>query len=54
MIGANATVLAGVTVGDGATISAHSLVNHDVSPASFVGGVPAREISADRRKLQKI
>ncbi|MCW3490629.1 acyltransferase [Dethiobacter alkaliphilus] len=44
MIGANTTVLAGVTVGDEATVSAHSLVNHDVLPATFVGGVPAKEI----------
>ncbi len=44
MIGANSTVLAGVKIGDGATISACSLVNRDVAPGAFVGGVPAREI----------
>jgi acetyltransferase-like isoleucine patch superfamily enzyme len=44
MIGANSTVLAGVEIGDGATVSACSLVNKDVSPGAFVGGVPAREI----------
>ena len=44
MIGANSTVLAGVKIGDGATISACSLVNRDVAPDAFVGGVPAREI----------
>ena len=47
LIGANTTVLAGVSVGDGATVSAHSLINHDVKPATFVGGVPAKEILAD-------
>jgi acetyltransferase-like isoleucine patch superfamily enzyme len=44
MIGANSTVLAGVEIGDGAIISACSLVNKDVAPGAFVGGVPAREI----------
>ncbi|MBS3947796.1 MAG: acyltransferase [Dethiobacter sp.] len=44
MIGANTTVLAGVTVGDGAVVSACSLVNGDVAPGAVVGGVPAREL----------
>lgn len=41
-IGANATILAGVTVGDGAIIGAHSLVTKDVAPYSIVVGAPAR------------
>jgi len=44
LIGANCTVLPGVRIGDGAVISAHSLVNSDVAPGAFVGGVPARPI----------
>jgi acetyltransferase-like isoleucine patch superfamily enzyme len=44
MIGANTTVLAGVKIGDGAVISAASLVNRDIEPNSFVGGVPAVEL----------
>jgi acetyltransferase-like isoleucine patch superfamily enzyme len=44
MIGANSTVLAGVEIGDGAVVSAASLVNKDVASGAFVGGVPAREI----------
>lgn len=43
-IGANATILAGVTIGDGAIIGAHSLVNKDVQPYSIVVGSPAKHI----------
>jgi acetyltransferase-like isoleucine patch superfamily enzyme len=43
-IGANTTILPGVRIGDGATVSAHSLVNRDVPPGAFYGGVPAREL----------
>ncbi|MFV9507349.1 MAG: acyltransferase [Oscillochloridaceae bacterium umkhey_bin13] len=43
-IGANCTILPGVVIGDGATISAMSLVNRDVPPGAFVGGVPIRPL----------
>ena len=46
-IGANATILNGVEIGDGAVVGSGALVNKDVKPYSIVGGVPAREI---RRK----
>jgi acetyltransferase-like isoleucine patch superfamily enzyme len=40
LVGAQSTVLAGVRVGDGATISAMSLVHKSVPAGAFVGGVP--------------
>ena len=43
-IGYNATIMAGVQIGDGAIISANATVVKDVAPYSIVGGNPAREI----------
>ena len=44
-IGLRATVLKGVTIGDGAIVAAGAVVNKDVPPKTLVGGVPARIIS---------
>jgi acetyltransferase-like isoleucine patch superfamily enzyme len=41
LIGANVTILAGVKIGDGAMISANSLVNQDIPPYTVAAGVPA-------------
>lgn len=43
-IGANVTVLGGVTIGRGAVIAAGSVVTKDVEPYAIVGGVPAKHI----------
>lgn len=43
-IGANATILPGVTIGDYAVIGAGSIVAHDVPARTVVAGVPAKEI----------
>lgn len=44
-IGADAVVLRGVTIHDGAVVAAGAVVTKDVAPYTIVGGVPAREIS---------
>jgi virginiamycin A acetyltransferase len=43
-IGYNATIMAGVTVGDGAIIATNSTVIKDVAPYTIIGGNPATEI----------
>ncbi len=43
-IGHNATIMAGVKIGDGAIIATNSTVVRDVAPYSIVGGNPANEI----------
>jgi acetyltransferase-like isoleucine patch superfamily enzyme len=43
-LGQRVSVLGGVTIGDGATVGAHSVVTKDVRPGAVVAGVPAREI----------
>ncbi|CAM4106330.1 MULTISPECIES: acyltransferase [Bacillus] len=44
MIGANTTILPGVKIGDGAIVSAGTLVHKDVPGGAFVGGNPMRVI----------
>lgn len=41
-IGANVTILPGVSIGEGAIIAAGAVVTKDVAPRTIVGGVPAR------------
>lgn len=43
-VGANCTILPGVTVGEGSIVAAGAVVTKDVPPMSVVGGVPAKFI----------
>lgn len=43
-IGARATILGGVHIGDGAIVAAGAVVTKDVKPYEIVGGVPAKLI----------
>lgn len=43
-IGAHATILPGVSIGDGAVVAAGAVVTKDVPEKTVVGGVPASEL----------
>ena len=49
-VGSNATILCGVTVGEGAIVGAGSVVTKDVPPYTIVAGNPARVL----RKIQPV
>lgn len=44
-LGDKATILPGVTIGEGAVIGANSVVTKDVAPYTVVAGIPAKEIN---------
>lgn len=54
MIGANSTILPGVTIGNNAVVSAATLVHKNVPEGAFVGGNPMQIIytkeEAERRR----
>lgn len=50
-IGARATLLPGIHIGEGAVIGACSVVTRDVEPYTIVAGVPARPVGERARKI---
>lgn len=48
-IGSNATVLCGITIGQGAIVGAGAVVTKDVPDHAIVAGVPARVIGTARK-----
>lgn len=58
LIGANSTILPGITIGNGAIVSAATLVHKDVPAGAFVGGNPMQliytaEQMADREEKSR-
>jgi UDP-2-acetamido-3-amino-2,3-dideoxy-glucuronate N-acetyltransferase len=43
-LGANCTIVCGITIGEYAFVGAGAVVNKDVKPYAFVVGVPARQV----------
>jgi UDP-2-acetamido-3-amino-2,3-dideoxy-glucuronate N-acetyltransferase len=53
-IGSNATIMAGVTIGEAALIGAGAVVTADVADYAIVAGVPARVIGDVRKRLSQL
>jgi len=51
-IGSNATIMAGVTIGESALVGAGAVVTRDVADYAIVAGVPARAIGDVREKAR--
>jgi acetyltransferase-like isoleucine patch superfamily enzyme len=51
-IGANATVVPGINIGDGAIVAAGAVVTRDVPPKVIVGGVPAKIIKKIENSME--
>lgn len=51
-IASRATILPGVTIGEGAVVAAGAVVTKDVEPYAIVGGVPAKKIGERNKNLE--
>lgn len=47
LVGANATILPGIKIGDGAVVAAGAVVTRDVPSGALVAGVPARVVKRE-------
>lgn len=54
VIGARTVVLPGVTIGDGASVGALSLVNKNLDPWSIYFGSPVKRIGVRLKKIQEL
>lgn len=50
-VGINATILKGVTIGEGAVVAAGAVVTKDVEPYTIVAGIPAKPVGVRPRGL---
>ena len=53
-IGSNATIMAGVTIGEAALVGAGAVVTRDVADHAIVAGVPARVIGDVRERSTRV
>ncbi|MFP3389077.1 acyltransferase [Brevibacillus sp. SIMBA_040] len=53
LVGANSTILPGVTIGDGAIVAAGTVVHKDVPAGAFVGGNPMQLIREGKQKIDE-
>lgn len=51
IIGTGGTILPGVTVGEGASVGAMSLINHDIEPWTINVGIPCHKIKERSKEL---
>ena len=52
-IGSNATILCGISIGEGATVGAGAVVTRNVAPGDVVAGVPARSVRSSTNRTAK-